>query len=275
MATRTSQLLWSAMGDLRVQPVEKWIRATSGDRTVVDTRRALLVWEPRRVVGSYAVPESDIAGELVGSTGAASDERPVQVGDGPTVLDPSSPFATHSTTGTALTIRTPDGDFDGAAFRADDPDLAGYVVLDWHAFTQWFEEEEPVIGHPHDPFQRIDSLASSRHVHIAHDGVTLADTTRATLLFETSLPIRFYIPEEDVATDLLVPTATHTVCAYKGQASYWSARVGDSLLPDIAWSYPEPLNDAVPVGGLIAFLTERLALTVDGQAQPRPRTPWS
>jgi uncharacterized protein (DUF427 family) len=105
--------------------------------------------------------------------------------------------------------------------------------------------------------------------------VTLADTTRATLLFETSLPIRFYIPEQDVAMDLLVATATHTVCAYKGRASYWSARVGDSLLSDIAWSYPEPLNDAVPVGGQIAFLTERLDLTLDGQAQPRPRTPWS
>ena len=275
MATRTSQLLWNAIGDLRVQPVEKWIRATSGDRTVVDAHRALLVWEPRRVVGSYAVPESDIAGELVAWTRATGAERPVHLGDGPPVLAPSSPFAAHSTTGTALTIRTPDGDFEGAAFRADDPDLAGYGVLDWHAFTQWFEEDEPVIGHPHDPFHRIDSLASSRHVQIAHDGVTLADTTRATLLFETSLPVRFYIPEEDVATDLLVPTATHTVCAYKGQASYWSARVGDSLLSDIAWSYPEPLNDAVPVGGQIAFLTERLDLTLDGQAQPRPRTPWS
>jgi uncharacterized protein (DUF427 family) len=275
MATRTSQLLGRALEDLRVQPVEKWVRASHGDRTVIDTRRARLVWEPRRVVPSYAVPESDIAGELVPAEGAAGDERPVSVGELRRVLDPSSPFTAHTTGGTSLTIRTTDADLGAAAFRAEDPDLAGYVILDWRAFTQWFEEDEPVISHPHDPFHRIDCLASSRRVLVEHEGVTLADSTRATLLFETSLPIRFYLPPEDVAMDLLVPTATHTVCAYKGQASYWSAHVGDALLPDIAWSYPEPLQDATPVGGLIAFLTERLDLTMDGEPQPRPVTPWS
>lgn len=273
MATRTSQLLWSALDDLRVEPVEKWIHASNGDRTIVDTRRGRLVWEPRRVVASYAVPEEDVAGDLIPSTGAA--ERPVSGADSRRVLDPSTPFSAHSTPGTALTIRTPQGDLDAAAFRADDPDIAGYVILYWSAFSQWYEEDEPVTGHPHDPFHRIDCLASSRRVEVLHDGVTLADTTRATLLFETSLPIRFYIPREDVATDLLVSTETHSVCAYKGKASYWSARVGDTQLPDIAWSYPEPLQDAVPVRGLIAFLTERLDLTIDDEPQPRPLTPWS
>ena len=75
--------------------------------------------------------------------------------------------------------------------------------------------------------------------------------------------------------DLLESTQTRTLCAYKGEASYWSARFGDTVLPDIAWSYPQPLHDAVPVGGLIAFFTERLDLVVDGEPQPRPRTPWS
>lgn len=118
-------------------------------------------------------------------------------------------------------------------------------------------------------------VAKRRHVRVTHDGVTLADTTRATLLFETPLPTRFYIPREDVALDLLEPTDFHTVCAYKGRASYWSARIGDALLPDIAWSYPDPLHDGEPVRDLIAFFTERLELTLDGQAQPQPRTPWS
>jgi uncharacterized protein (DUF427 family) len=258
-----------------VHPVEKWIRASQGDRTIVDTHRARLVWEPRRVVPSYAVPESDVEGALVPATGIGADEQPVSVGDLRRVLGPRSPFTAHTTDGTSLTIRTADGDLAAGAFRPADADLAGYVILDWQAFTQWFEEDEPVIGHPHDPFHRIDCLASSRRVVVAHEGVTLSDTRRATLLFETSLPIRFYIPLDDVAMDNLVPTATHTVCAYKGQASYWSAHLGDALLPDIAWSYPEPLQDATPVGGLIAFLTERLDLTIDGEPQPRPVTPWS
>lgn len=274
MATRPSQLLWGALDDLRVHPVEKWIRAAKGSRTVVDTRRAQLVWEPRRVVASYAVPEDDIVGDLVRAADTDAAERPVSLGEA-RVLDPRSPFAAHTTAGTSLTIRTPDGDLVDAAFRADDLDLAGYVIVDWHAFSQWYEEGKAVMGHPHDPFHRIDCLASSRHVQIAHDGVTLADTTRATLLFEISLPTRFYIPWEDLAADLLEPTPTQTVCAYKGQASYWSAQVGDSSLSDIAWSYLEPLQDATPVRGLIAFLTERLDLTVDGESQSRPMTPWS
>jgi uncharacterized protein (DUF427 family) len=269
------QLLWNAHDELRIHPVRKWVRATVGDRTVVDSQRVLLVWEPRRVVGSYAVPEEDVVGELVPADVEAAAEQPVSLESGPPVLDPKTPFSAHSTAGNALTIRTADGDLPGAAYRVNDPDLVGYVLLDWQAFTQWFEEDEPVIAHPHDPFSRIDCLGSHRHVEISHGGVTLADTTRPSLLFETPLPTRFYIPREDVAMDLLEPTGTHTVCAYKGRASYWSARVGDSVLADIAWSYPEPLHDAVPVRGLIAFFTERLDLTLDGKAQDRPRTPWS
>lgn len=275
MATRMRQLLWSAIDDLRIHPVRKWIRATVGTRMIVDTRRAVLVWEPRRVVGSYAVPEEDVAGRLVPVEETGAAERPVTMEDGPPVLDPSSPFTVHTAPGTPLTIRTPDGDLPAAAFRPQDEDLVGFVVLDWDAFTQWYEEDEPVVGHPHDPFDRIDCLRSSRHVQIAHEGVALADTTRATLLFETPLPLRFYIPREDVAMHLLEPSALRTVCAYKGLASYWSARIGDALLPDIAWSYEDPLHDAAPVGKLIAFFTERLDVTLDGQTQPRPRTPWS
>jgi uncharacterized protein (DUF427 family) len=259
-----SQLLSAAVGDLRVHHIRKWVRATVGEHTVVDTRRARLVWEPRRVVGSYAVPEGDVAGDLVLAEGAASPERPVSFEEGPPLLDPHTPFSAHTTPGTALTIRTAGADLPGAAFRPEDPDLAGYVVLDWDAFTQWYEEDEPVMGHPHDPFDRIDCLRSSRRIQVAYEGVTLADTTRATLLFETPLPPRYYVPREDVSMDLLERSDSHTVCAYKGRASYWSARVGDALLEDIAWSYEDPLHDAAPVRDLIAFYTERLDRTVDG-----------
>lgn len=275
MATQMRQLLWSAHDGLRIHPVRKWVRASAGDRTVVDSRRALLVWEPRRIVPSYAVPVEDVAGELDEHDGAAGEEHPVSLEEGPPVLDPGTAFSVHSTEGSPLTIRTPDGDLPGAAFRADDPDLAGYVVLDWRAFTQWYEEDEPVVGHPHDPFDRIDCLRSSRHIEILHDGVVLANTTRPTLLFETPLPTRYYLPREDVAMDLLESSGTHTLCAYKGKAAYWSARAGGTVLTDIAWSYPEPLHDAAPVQGLISFFTERLDLVVDGVPQARPRTPWS
>jgi len=275
MATSMNKLLWSAIGDLRIHPIRKWVRAMAGDRTVVDSRRVRLVWEPKRVVGSYAVPEEDIAGELIAAQSNPVEERPVGFEHGTGVLDPSTPFGAHSASGTALTIRTPEGDLPSAAFRPDDSDMAGYVIVDWDAFSQWYEEDEPVMGHPHDPFDRIDCLRSTRRVQVSHKGVSLADTSRPTLLFETPITTRFYIPRADVAMDLLEPSDTHTVCAYKGQASYWSARVGPDLLTDIAWYYPDPLHDALPVRDLIAFFTERLDLTIDGEPQRRPRTPWS
>lgn len=276
MAVRLLDLVMGAVGELRTHPVSKWVRAMTPAGTVVDSRAAVLVWEPRRVVPSYAVPVADVSAELVPWTGGAGQEQAVRVAaGGPPVLDPRTPFTVHTTPGTALTVRTADGDLDGAVFAPDDPDLAGYVVLDWDAFPQWYEEDEPVVGHPHDPFDRIDCLRSTRHVVVALEGVVLAETRRPTLLFETPLPTRYYLPGEDVRRELLTRSGTRTVCAYKGTASYWSLLLHDRVVPDAVWSYERPLHDAAPVAGLLCFFTERFDVTVDGVAVPRPVTPWS
>lgn len=262
---------------LRIHPVHKWVRASVDETVVIDTRRAIVVWQPRRVVASYAVPIEDIHGELVPFAGEAGVEHAVQLDrDGPPVLDPSTPFTVHSCPGRPQTIRTVNGiDLQGAAFVAEDPDLDGFALVDWDAFTHWHEEEQLVLGHPHDPFDRIDCLVSSRHVVISAQGQVVADSTEATFLFETPLPLRYYLPRSDVRMDLLQPTDHRSVCAYKGVASYWSAKIGSVTLANIAWTYEEPLADAVPVRGQVAFFTERLDLTVDGVDIARPVTPWS
>ncbi|HEX6249781.1 MAG TPA: DUF427 domain-containing protein [Nocardioidaceae bacterium] len=276
MAIQMRDLMMGALAELRIHPVEKWIRASVGDAVLVDTRRAALVWEPRRVVPSYAVPRDDVAGELVPFAGDPGGERPVQMGrDGLLVLDPRTPFSVHTCPGESLTIRTAAGDLTAAAFSPGDQALTDYVVLDWNAFSQWFEEEAPVMGHPHDPFDRIDCLPSSRRITLVVDGRVVAETERATLLFETPLPVRYYIPRADVDMDLLRPSTLRTLCAYKGTASYWSVQVDDRLLPNLAWTYEKPLHDALPVTGLIAFFTERLDLMLDGVRAERPVTPWS
>ena len=95
------------------------------------------------------------------------------------------------------------------------------------------------------------------------------------MLFETYLPTRYYLPREDVRMELLEPTDTRTACAYKGFARYWSARVGDRVVRDIAWSYEEPHNFAEAVEGMICFFNERVDISIDGVAVERPRTPWS
>jgi uncharacterized protein (DUF427 family) len=91
----------------------------------------------------------------------------------------------------------------------------------------------------------------------------IAESTRPTALFETSLPVRWYLPREDVRMDLLTASDTHTDCAYKGTASYLHAEGA----PDVAWFYPDPLNDAVPVRDLLSFW-RAATVFVDGEPVP-------
>ena len=94
------------------------------------------------------------------------------------------------------------------------------------------------------------------------------------MLFETSLPPRWYFPREDVAVEL-EPSDLVTTCAYKGHAGYWSARLPDGLADNIVWTYREPRHDAAPVKDLPAFFNEQVDLDVDGERQPRPGGPWA
>ena len=87
-------------------------------------------------------------------------------------------------------------------------------------------------------------------------------------------PPRYYLPPGDIRAEL-TPSGTRIFCAYKGQASYWSAASGGRTVPDIDWTYQQPQHDAAQVRGLIAFFNERLDLIVDGERLERPITPWS
>jgi uncharacterized protein (DUF427 family) len=270
--------LMSSLPRLRREPSAKRVRAVLDGATVVDTHRALLVWEPRRVVASWAVPEQDLSGTL---RGAARQElagedlgHPMPDVSRRPVLDPSIPFAAHTTEGSSLDVEAAGRVLPGAAFRPEDSDLAGYVLLDFAAFDEWWEEDVRNVAHPRDPFHRIDVLPSSRSVRLELDGTVLAASDRPTLLFETMLPTRFYLRPEEVAVPLH-PSTTTSTCAYKGQASYSSAVVDGAELRDIAWSYEAPLPEAAGVTGLVAFFDERIDVVLDGEQRPRPVTPWS
>jgi uncharacterized protein (DUF427 family) len=272
MSTRLRDVLMQELGALRHEPTEKRIRGMLGDETVIDSTRAMLVWEPKRIVPAYAVPVDDVDGEIEAAppddAGGAPVDAP-RLGDRP-VYDPSIPFSVHTADGEPLRIRARGGR-EAAAFRAADPELDRYVILDFRAFDAWYEEDERNVAHPRDPFHRIDVVHSSRHVRVERDGDILADSSRPYLLFEPPLPVRYYLPREDVRTDLLQPSDTRTFCAYKGQASYWSL-AGEA---DVAWSYPQPLREAAEVTDRLAFFNERVDLVVDGDRLERPITPWS
>ena len=106
--------------------------------------------------------------------------------------------------------------------------------------------------------------------------VVLADARSPILLFETGLPTRYYIDPTDVVFEHLEPSSTQTLCPYKGTTSgYWAVRVGDTVHPDLAWTYHYPLPAVAPIAGLVAFYNEKLDIVVDGAALPRPDTHFS
>ncbi len=251
------ELLGRARDELRYEPLAWRVRAVAGEATVLDSTRALLVWEPRRVVPSYAVPLADV---LVSTAAAPADDRHVEG-----VLHPGIPFAVHTAAGEPLSI----GDRAGAGFQLADAPLGDYVVLDFRAFDAWYEEDERIASHPRDPFHRVDVRRSSRPLRIELAGLPVAETTRVAVLVETSLPTRFYLPREDVLVELL-PSARRTVCPYKGEASYWSVDVGGRREEDVAWSYEQPLPELAAIAGRIAFWDERVDVILDGERRERP-----
>jgi uncharacterized protein (DUF427 family) len=244
-------------GRIRLETGAKRVRAFLGGEVVADTVRPVLVWEVP-YYPTYYVPVGDLHAEL----------RP----DGGAVHSPSRGD------GRTFTVRAGGRDAPGAALRYDESpieELRELVRLDWHAMDAWFEEDEEVFTHPRDPYTRVDILASSRHVRVEVAGATIAESTSPRLLFETGLPLRYYLPKPDVRLDLMIPTDTVSQCPYKGRAEYWSVRAPDGVHADLAWSYGAPLPESQKIAGLIAFYNEKVDISVDGELQERPVTKFS
>jgi uncharacterized protein (DUF427 family) len=246
-----------ARGAVRVEAGAKRVRAYLAGRLVADTTRPFLVWEGPSYP-AYYLPAADVAAELVPT--------------GKTEHSPSRGDAE------VLDVRVDGATARGAARRYPSSPLErlrDLVRLDWGAMDEWLEEDEPVYTHPRDPYTRVDILASSRHVRVGLDGVTVADCPHPSILFETNLPPRYYLPLSDVRMDLLRPSDTHTSCPYKGTASYWSVDTGHGLHRDIVWIYRTPLPESQKIAGLACFYNEKADIYLDGELQQRPRTKFS
>src|SRR3954467_8855182 len=135
MSTRLRDVLTLGLGDLRHEPTDKRIRANFDGRTIIDSTRAVLVWEPKRIVPSYAVPADDIDAGLddATETGAVPPADLPRLGDRP-VYHPSIPFSVHTPEGEPGTISS--GDREAAGFRLHDEQLDGYVIVDFAGFDE-------------------------------------------------------------------------------------------------------------------------------------------
>ncbi len=259
--------LGQAVGQLRFEPSPTRVRAELGGQVVLDTRDAVIAWEPRRLIPVYAVPQDALVG---GVSPVSPQPEPADLAGLPPMLGPTD-FPTHTCPGTVVDVCG----IPAAGFVPDDPDLDRRVLLDFDAFDRWLAEDEPLVGHVHDPFKRIEVLRSSRSVEVLLDGQRLAASSRALMLLETHLPVRWYLPPDDVRMELLTGSETRSTCAYKGHASYLSLADGSPTGRDVAWFYPAPRHDAAQVRDHVCFWSERTDLVLDGVLQDRPVTPWS
>ncbi|WP_433798188.1 DUF427 domain-containing protein [Actinomycetospora sp. CA-084318] len=141
-------------------------------------------------------------------------------------------------------------------------DLPGHVVVPLHDDVAWFEEAEPVHGHPRSPYVRVDALRTDRTVTVRVPGsrVTLARSSAAVAVFETGLPPRWYLDPTTVDRSLLTPSDTVTRCPYKGVTTGWWSTSG---IADVAWTYGAPTTALAAIAELIAFDDTRLEVTVD------------
>jgi uncharacterized protein (DUF427 family) len=247
----------SAANEIRVEHGRKRVRILLAGELVADTTSPLLVWE-HPYYPAYFIPAADVRAKLV-------------------------PYGSdaHKLLGEAeiLSVEVPGGATAvGAARRypgSPARQLHDAVRFEWDAMSEWLEEDEPVYTHPRDPHTRVDILASSRHVRIEIDGVTVANSARPHILFETGLPPRYYLPLTDIRTELLRPSETVSHCPYKGTAAYWSVDTGTDVHKDVVWIYRTPLPESQKIAGLAAFYDEKVDVFVDDVPQRQPHTKWS
>jgi uncharacterized protein (DUF427 family) len=245
---------------LYLEPTPKRIRVVVGGETVADSSNAFMLHESGHQP-IYYFPPADVFAD---------------------VLEPSDRHTHCPKKGDASywDIRVGDTVVEAGAWYYPEPlpsappELAGLIAFYWNRMDQWFEEDEEVLVHPRDPYHRVDVLRTDRHVRISAKDTLLAESTRAMALFESNLPVRWYLPREDVVAEL-EGSDTITRCPYKGTAAYYSISSLGEEGKDLVWYYAEPLPETGKIAGLVCFFNERVDVELDGELAERPESPWS
>jgi uncharacterized protein (DUF427 family) len=231
---------------LYAEPVRRRMRAELGDRTVVQSDDAVLLFEPGRYPVAY-FPIGDFA------EGA---------------LRPTEHRTTHPELGETSWFEVVGGTRDAGrgawqhvALPGHATILEGKVALAWRAMDAFYEEDDRILGHAADPYHRIDVRHSSRHLVVRAGDDVVADTNSPIVLFESGFAPRWYVPRDDVLGDRLTLTDAQTFCPYKGIASYYDIDGAQNA----AWSYRAPFDDMAAIGDLVSFEPDRVEVTLDGK----------
>ncbi|HUF41857.1 MAG TPA: DUF427 domain-containing protein [Verrucomicrobiae bacterium] len=246
---------------VHVSESPRHVRVFFGDEAIADSKRVKLVRESD-TLPVYYFPKEDVRTDLFV----------------PSAYRTECPLKGEAS---YWSVRSGGKSAENAAWCYSNPTAVASVIkdhfaFDWPKMDKWMEEDEELYKHARDPFKRVDALPSKRHVRVAVDGKTVADTRRPHLVFETNHPVRYYIPQEDVRMDMLAPSATKSRCPYKGEASYWDVKLGGEIFADLVWGYMDPIPETPKIKGLLCFFHERgCEIYVDGELIPQPKTKWA
>ncbi len=113
-------------------------------------------------------------------------------------------------------------------------------------------------GFAKSPGYRVDLIPSPRRVRVRVAGEIIADSTRMMLMRETGHVPVYYFPLDDVRMDLMTATDHTTFCPFKGEASYWTAKLGHAEVENVMWSYERPFDEKPELAGHGAFYWDRV-----------------
>lgn len=230
---------------LFMQPFPRRVRAEFNGEILLDTVNGMMLNETGYLPQLY-VPEADVV---------SAHLEPTEH----TTRCPFKGVASY------WTVRVGDKSSENAVWGYQDPIesaswLRGYQAFYFDHMDAWWDEDEQVFPGLRDPYHRTDVRKTSRRVRVLLGDNVIAEAASAHVLSENGLPNRIYLPREAVRAEL-VPSTTVAVCPYKGTASYWSLKSGDELVPDAAWTYPEPFDSVAPIKGAVSF--DHPSLTVE------------
>jgi uncharacterized protein (DUF427 family) len=245
-------------GRVRVEDTQKRIRAQIGGVMIADSTSVKMVWEIP-YYPTYYFPVDDVRLDLMANSGETKRSPSRGTADlfDITVGDQTRSHAARVWNASKI------------------EEIEGYISCAWDTMDRWFEEDDEVYYHARDPYTRIDILQSSRVVRVEVDGVVVAESDRARLLFETNLPMRYYLPKTDIRFEYLTATDTVTHCPYKGAARYWSVNTAGRTHDDVVWGYDSPLPESQLVAGFAAFYNEKLDIYFDGVLEDKRKTKFS
>jgi uncharacterized protein (DUF427 family) len=217
---------------LLLHPFPRRVRARFAGEVILDSTRGTLLHESNILPRLY-VPQADVRADLLERTDHSTH----------------CPFKGDAS---YWSVRVGDRVAENAVWTYEEPIdeaswLRGLVSVYPERMDAWLDEDEEVTG-LRDPYHRVDARRSSRRIEVRSDGEVLARSDRPVVVAETGLPLRFYLPREDVAAELR-PSETMATCPYKGRAAYWSL----DGIEDVAWSYDEPLESMLPARDTVCF----------------------